>query len=243
MFITHPSSIQQRKVLMIPLNMTYLSGSLLFLVLWLIIFFKRKDLRLIMLVLAIPAIPFGLYTEYFWYTRDWWSPILITNTRVGIEDILYSIAHAGLPATLYLFVTGKCLSSTTVGYKSVATKICILATGVIVVGSAGLYALGLSSFVTTALVGLSIGCWIFSRRSDLFTLSIGSGLLMVCIACVVFTILHVLRPDWIDRFWLNHNLSGIRLFFAPIEDLIWYFAVGVSIGPLVPYLTEQKVSR
>ena len=92
---------------MLPIQFTYLFGASLFLIPWVVIFFLRKDLRPILLFMGLLSIPLSLIAEYYWWTNDWWQPQTITNTRIGIEDMLLSFTSVGVSACLYLALTGK----------------------------------------------------------------------------------------------------------------------------------------
>lgn len=85
---------------MIPQQYAYLVGTLLFFIPWTILFFHRKDLRKEMLVMGGIGAVGMLVTQYFW-TVDWWRPLTITNTRIGIEDALLGFNNAGIAAVLY----------------------------------------------------------------------------------------------------------------------------------------------
>ncbi len=43
----------------------------------------------------------GLMTSYYWWTVDWWRPLNITGTRIGIEDFIIAFTSGGIMATIY----------------------------------------------------------------------------------------------------------------------------------------------
>lgn len=79
---------------MVNYQYSYLIGSLIFLLIWLLMYLWRKNIRkeiwifsLIFGVLAFPA-------NYI-YLQDWWHPLTITRTILGIEDFILGFATGG----------------------------------------------------------------------------------------------------------------------------------------------------
>ena len=92
---------------MLPIKYTYLLGASLFLIPWLIIFWQRKDLRNLLLLVGSLFTILGIIAAYLWWTKDWWRPYTITNTIVGIEDVILGFASSGVCACLYLVLFRK----------------------------------------------------------------------------------------------------------------------------------------
>src|SRR3989344_9364457 len=79
----------------------YLVALTPFCLLWIFIFLKRKDLRKEMLVMSTMIGLMSAATSYYWWTVDWWQPLTITGTRVGIEDFILGFASGGIMVTIY----------------------------------------------------------------------------------------------------------------------------------------------
>ena len=96
---------------MIPLKYTYLIGAVISFVPWLILYMHRKDLRGEMVTMSVLVAAMGLISNYFWWTEDWWRPLTITATRIGIEDIVLGFSTGGIAAVpledlVFYFLSG-----------------------------------------------------------------------------------------------------------------------------------------
>lgn len=79
---------------------TYLILDLCFFIVWLFLFFWRKDTRKEMLVMSCLFGAVGVVTAFV-YTKDWWQPLTIAGTVVGIEDFLFGAMIGGISAVIY----------------------------------------------------------------------------------------------------------------------------------------------
>ena len=61
----------------------YLLGTLGFLLIWIVLFLNRRDLRRKMLTMSLLIAPIGPFSELF-YLRDYWRPQLFNGWAIGI---------------------------------------------------------------------------------------------------------------------------------------------------------------
>src|ERR1051326_3510555 len=86
------------------LHYAYLVGSLLFVPVWRVMYWRSPTSRREMLVMsALFTVSIGVPLEFLLYSRDWWHPVTITGTAIGIEDVIYSIGNGGYLAAVYAF--------------------------------------------------------------------------------------------------------------------------------------------
>jgi hypothetical protein len=83
----------------------YLVGSLLFVPIWALWYWRSPSSRREMLLMSGIFICIGVPSEALLYTRDWWHPATVTGTLIGVEDVLYSIGNGGYMAALYAVIT------------------------------------------------------------------------------------------------------------------------------------------
>ena len=100
----------------------------------------------------------------------------------------------------------------------------------------------LTSFWGTTIAGLMSGLFIIFKRKDLWKSAIISGLLVALLCFPVFWIAEIVSPGYIDKYWLNSYLSGIKIIAAPIEDVIFYFIVGFVGGPFYKFWKGYKIT-
>lgn len=213
---------------------SYLIANIVMLLIWLVLFLFRRDVRREMLFLSFVVGICGLLTEPL-YTVDWWRPLTITNTRVGIEDFLFGFWIGGISAVIYEEVFKKKIYIRKTKRRGHISYILFLFIGLGTIFYASFYMLKLNSFYSSvvALVPLILFVWI--KRNDLIIDSLATGLLVPLLGLLWFWIPEYLTPGWIEKYWLLNNLSGITLMKAPLEDLIWGFLVGAYVGPLYEF--------
>lgn len=225
----------------IPIKYAYLIGALILFVPWLILYFYRKDLRGEMITMSILVAAMGLISNYFWWTEDWWRPLTITATRIGIEDLILGFSHGGVAAVLYEEIFKKRLYR----YKGINHNLGALLI-IIVLFSLTAYFFHLhklSSFVAgTIATTVAAGILIIQRR-DLFYDALLTRISLAIAAIPGFLILEFISPDFIEKTWLWRNLSGIRIAAVPLEDLIFYFLSGLFIAPFYLYWKGEKLRK
>lgn len=85
---------------------SYLIGSLLFILIWLVFFLRRKDTRKEMLIISLLFGIAGLLSQII-YINDWWKPLTITATSIGIEDFLFGFSIGGISSVVYEHLFSK----------------------------------------------------------------------------------------------------------------------------------------
>lgn len=228
---------------------TYLFASSAFFLLWIPIFVLRKDLRRQMLFMSCGTALAGLMLEYFVWTVDWWRPLTITGTRIGIEDIILGVTNGGLAAVLYEAVLGRRtqkLRKDSIVKRFFERRVWLLWIPFLassIVGSVTFWVLGWHSFRATfssCLIGALI---IVLLRNDLLVGAVFGGLAMIFVTIPVYKFMVFFSPGVIERFWLISNLSGIMVGGIPIEDLGFYFAAGAILAPFYEFIFEKKLVK
>jgi len=214
---------------LIPYRFTYLIGSVIFMIPWLILYLLRKDIRAEMLMMSILMAFASFITGYLFWTIDWWQPETITGTKVGIEDLILGFANGGVAAAIYEEIFKKHFSRRRHDKNKIKLVILILFSIIFIFYL--FYIIRLTSFLASAIVMTLFGILILYLRRDLVLDAIVSGLLMAIVSIPVYLILEIVSPGWIDKTWLYSFLSEIKILGIPIEDLIFYFLAGFIAGP------------
>ena len=224
---------------------SYLIADLSLLVLWLLLFFYRKDVRREMLVISTMFGIAGLLSEPI-YTSDWWHPLTITNTRIGIEDFLFGFWIGGVAAVIYEEVFKRRLRPRKAAPKDNARFLrvsIIFSLALAILFFSAFFIFKLNSFYSSliAFIPLTLLIWIW--RKDLIADSFFSGLLISVIGLLWFWIPELLTPGWINTHWYFKTLSGIVILKAPLEDLIWGFSAEAYIGPLYEFWQKDRLTK
>ncbi|HYD35794.1 MAG TPA: lycopene cyclase domain-containing protein [Vitreimonas sp.] len=227
---------------MLPIQYTYLLGSSLFIIPWAIIFLIRKDLRNLLIQLGLIFTPLGLIGEYFWWTQDWWQPITITSTTIGLEDIILGFASSGVLASLYLFIFKKRFTSfkgNQVLNSRVLSLLIIIALNLALFTL--LFQMKVGSFIAT-IISLSFSSVILlSKDKSLVIPAIINGFLSVALVVPIFLAMIAVTPQFIERTWMTEKLIGIYFLGIPLEDCFFYFFSGMLSFCVYPYLHRVKI--
>ena len=225
--------------MVIPDQYAYLASTLLFLVFWLVLYYHRKDLRKEMLFMSISIAVVGIFAEYFWWTVDWWRPITITGTHVGIEDFLLGFTNGGIAGVLFEEVFKKKFYKRKSLEHNFGAFVLILINFLII--AVGFWYFNLSSFWATTFGLFITGSLIIFFRHDLWIDAVISGFLVAILFLPFYSIFIFLSPGIIEKTWLFDHLTGIRITGVPIEDIVFYFLVGFVVGPFYAYWQGERL--
>jgi len=224
---------------MLNFKYAYLIGAIIFLIPWVILFFFRKDYRKEMIFMSLVIGIGSLVTAYLWWTIDWWRPETITNTRVGIEDFLLGFSNGGIAAVLYGAIYKKRLSRLIKKTNDTgAFNICLIFFFII---ASLFWGLNITSFWASTIAMIIVAIYILYTRRDLFLNALVSGILMVIVSLPFYYVFIWLFPGFIHKTWMSQYLSGIIIIGIPLEDLIFYFLFGLTIGPFYEYWQNKRL--
>ena len=196
--------------------------------------------------MLIISIIFGIggVISQFLYLQDWWRPLTITGTAVGIEDFLIGFLIGGLSSVVYSVLFNKKVKIKKVKkVKEQKRNIhFIIIFGLLLFTFVfSFFLLRLNSFFATVFAFLIPTIVIYSKRKDLIKNSILSGLATLIISIIVYYFLDFITPGFFDKFWFFENIGHIFVIGIPLEEIIWFFLAGAFIGPLYEYWKEGKL--
>lgn len=224
----------------IPSEFVYLFATIPFCLIWVSIFLIRKDLRKGMLLMSLMIGFLSVITSYYWWTIDWWRPLTITGTRVGIEDFISGFTSGGIMATIYEVVFKRGLYKRKLHHhvSGALTILFLLSQTTTLL----FYEIGFTSFwsATTAML-LTASVVIFIRK-DLVLSSFLSGMLMMVISIPPYLMIMLVSPQWIDNTYLP-GISGVRPLGIPIEELVFWFLSGLVFGPFYEYWQGERLKK
>lgn len=223
---------------MIPHQFGYLFGDLALAVIWLILFFMRKDLRSEMVFASVLLGVLNIPTSYLWWTVDWWRPLTVTGTLIGIEDVLLGVTGGGIAAVVYEELIGK-------RYRKSKKKLhqpgflSIFSIGILVIGCS-IWIFHLGSPVSSSLGMIVSAVVMLYYRPDLLPNALFSGILLEILSLPFYSVVIYLSPGWVDITYLK-TLSGFRVMGIPIEEIIFWFLLGFVMGPMYEYWKGEKL--
>lgn len=220
----------------------YLIWTAIFLIVWLALFYVRKDTRNEMIVISGM---FGLGGVAAEKTNiiDWWQPLTITGTRIGIEDFVIGFAIGGVAAVVYeVFYHQRFIQGRSRAIKRTDSGFFLLLFPLLYLTF--FYLLELGSFYSVLAACLICIGYLFLTRKDLVVDSLMSGLLMLFIGFAIYALLFLVHPTYIQDFWYLPDVWYAKLILGiPIAEYAWYFFIGAYIGPLYEFLLHKKLTR
>jgi hypothetical protein len=224
---------------MIPLRFGYLILVIVGMIFWTTFFILRKDLRKTMVLTGIFYGVLSLVTAQIWWTVDWWHPLTLTGTRVGIEDFFTGFGAGGVMMVIYQVFFSKKITFPKLKTYPIARilfSVIVLLTIEVLI-----YYAGLTSFESFTLMVWLGTIFMWTTRRDLIVPSIWSGVLtMICILPAYYvTILTV--PGWVSAtYYFNHLPTSMLITGIPIVELIFWLTAGSFIGILGAFTRSGK---
>ena len=222
---------------------TYIIGNLILILLWLALFWWRKDVRKEMLVVSPFFGIIGLLTEYY-YIKDWWKPLTITGTAIGIEDFIFGFGIGGVAAVIYEEIFKKKIRVRKISKikdkeRNLNFAVLIGLMAVIFVGT--IHLLDFNTFKASVITILFPILVIYIKRKDLIDDSLATAVIVTLLSILGYALLNIISPGFIEEFWLFENIGKIIILGTPLEEIIWFFLIGALIGPLYEYWKEGKL--
>ncbi|MEK7116961.1 MAG: lycopene cyclase domain-containing protein [Patescibacteria group bacterium] len=231
----------------IPFRFAYITLTIPFLIIWLILFFVRKDtrkeqLRMSYIVAIIGPISELIYFKDYWFPQSVF-PIFINKFPLMIEDILFGFAIGGIAAVIYEVIFRKQLSKFSVHSKYTIKSIYIVLTFALVL--IGLIKFGVNSIYASAIAFFVSALILLILRHDLFVNAVGSGVgvMLVMFACYffLFNILASNTEELLKQGWIIRNsILDMRIANIPLTEMVWGFTWGFLAGPWYEFANRKK---
>lgn len=216
--------------------------AILFLSVWLVLFFARKNVRREMLLISLPGSFFGPLTDFF-YFKDWWHPFTFSGSFLSVEALVTGFGIGGVAAVVYEVVFREKINqrnvTITIPHLLKVVKVFIV---LFFVFALSFYVVG-NSFYATDVTFLVLIIFELYRRPDLIKDSLYSGFLLVAVAVGVYATLNLIIPGWVDSIWVFKNTPKVYFLSLPIDYLVWYFLAGAGVGPLVEFIFRSKLQK
>jgi Lycopene cyclase len=217
----------------------YLGYSLIFLLVWIVLYILRPDLRRRMLLFSLIITPLGPLSE-FWFLRDYWGRPTITGTPAGIEDAIFAFAIGGIAYGIYKVFFKMSLPEGQEGPRRgwlVAAFFVIILIPLLLLTDL----LGVNSIFSSTLSLFLIAVLIWILRPDLLKPSLVSGLLVVILFFLVYKAMQVIFPGAIEYWCMGCNPTGLRISGINVEELLWDFCWGLAGSVMVEAITGQRL--
>jgi hypothetical protein len=208
----------------------YLTGSFIFLIIWLVLYTLRRDLRKDMLFGSLLSMPLAI-TEFI-FVPGYWNPQVVLKipfltSFIDLESFIFSFAVGGIAAILYEFVLKKRLVRARENREITkrhfyALSLCLIVSFIL------FFAILRVPLIYSGIISLFAGSLVVAfNRKDLFKEMIIGGCLFLVVYFIIFIcILNFIYPNWIITEWNLNNLLGVFIFGIPIEELLYALSFG-----------------
>jgi hypothetical protein len=219
-------------------ELSYLTYSLIFLIVWGILFAIRKDIRGKILLASLVVTPMGPISE-IWFLRDYWQRPTITGYAISIEDAIFAFAIGGIGFSIYKIMFNVIVvPSQTCPQR----KWLILLFPAIVLAYMVFFTnwLRINSIFSSSFAFVTFVALVWWLRPDLIKPSVITGILLLLLFLAIYQIMQVLFPGVLLKWCLGCNPSGVRILGVNIEELLWDFSWGL-VGGIAYEATTGKV--
>jgi len=205
---------------------SYLVGVLIFWAAWLACFAAGKAYRQEMRWGTLIASPMALTSILF--VPQYWTPASLFNLdqkiRVGIEDFLWAAAVGGMAS-----VAGEILVKEKLAAIRRSRHKRHYAPFILIVVLFVALEFWRNNTMDNTIISFAVGALILAYlRSDLIPLMLTSTASFTVLYFVLFLLVLVLYPQFVERFYNLPNLVGIYVHGVPIEEIL-FAATGGAI--------------
>jgi len=212
-------------------SLAHIIFALVYTLIWIAIFFARKDLRRKIVQASILGGILLMVIEPFWALKDYWHPpYILGKDGFFVEDFIFGFLMGGIGISIYDVVFSKRNEKTEPRRAKISIFLMIASILSMPVFCNGL---GINSIFVSSFYALIISAIIVYIRRDLLIPSIISGLLMLALIIPTYAFLfNVISTDYWDKYWFLANTKyDVRILgHIPLTELLWYFSWGCVAG-------------
>lgn len=221
---------------------TYLISLLPLFVLWFRLYTWRKDMRREMLLMSVLLAFLSVITSYYWWSVDWWRPMTVTGTRVGVEDFLLGFGSGGIMAVVYEVIAGRrCSKRRARSHGWYGFFVVLLFLGCLTAWL--FYGVGLTSFYASTIALLVVAAVMYFIRRDLVVNGLITGLCALLLSVLCYATILLISPGWVDATYRFSTLSGARIIGVPLEEFVFWFFAGLVFGPFYEFWKGIRLRR
>jgi len=225
----------------VDIKYSYLGYSLIFLVIWVIFYLLRPDLRRPMLIFSLLITPLGPFSEV-WFLKDYWRRPTITGYPISVEDAIFAFASAGIVYGIYkIFFRMNVVQGDEASGRAWLVIAYILLTVLPLLIFTDL--LHVNSIFSSALSFFLIAILIWVLRPNLRKPSLLSGVLILILFFLVYKVMQVMFPGAIEYWCTGCNPLGVRISGINLEELVWDFSWGLAGSIMVEALMGEKLQK
>jgi hypothetical protein len=216
---------------------------------WFTLYHLLPDSRTAMLWTGLVAAPAGPITEY-WHHLDYWRPIYLVEFKIGgwcfgLEDGIVAFALTGIAAGLYEHLCCR-RGFASSGPASLKTLTRLSGWGFLAwfLWLVFMRVLGMNSTNAISFTMMVLSLAMVREYRNLLPTLLSVALLFGVGSWFMYAgFLIPIFPGLIQNSWNLQALSGVMLTGVPLEEILWFTAVGSFAGPAYRVSSMKSVSR
>lgn len=218
----------------------YLVGNLLLAIIWLAIFFIRKDLRREQMISGLVAAIAAPLTDYLVFYKDYWRPeyslgLNVNGVQLGIESPLFGFLIGGISTVIYeAFTRRKAI------FSKPRNKLALAVIVVNILGTFFLTSLGLNSIWASVTMLVMESIYMIYVDRDLINDMFWSPIILIIIIITLYSLWFWIYPDAYHKFWVTEKMTGILLGRIPLEEIFWFFSAALFFGILYEFWRNAR---
>lgn len=181
---------------------------------------------------------FGPIQE-LWYTEDYWHPEYI-GPWPWIEDIIFGFAIAGIAAAIYEIVLARWVREQ---YAEKPHPLLTASLFLIAGFGSGIFFPIMNSIYSAMAAFIIVWLVIMALRRDLFFPALASGTFLMLLAFIGYQLVFVRSPGVVQSWWDLDRISGVLLLGIPLEEYLWFFFMGLALGPLYEFFRGIRFTK
>lgn len=220
-------------------------ASLGLLIVWLIIFILKRNVRKEMFWVSLLTAPFGLTEPLF--VPEYWSPPSLFNlaakTGFDIESLIFSFAVGGIGAILYELIAKikrQKISKHEKHKKRHRFHLLALFSPVLVFLPLQLFT-KLNPIYSASIAMFIGGIAAILCRADLKKKIWIGGISFLAIYFAFFLLFNLAYPGLVQEVWNLSAISGILILGVPLEELMFAFTFGMLWSSAYEHIMWYKV--
>ncbi len=88
-------------------NYVYLTGAVIILPIWLVLFFIRNDDRKSMVLVGLYVVILAILLEFIWFLKDYWYPLKYISISVFLyQETIFAFLLGGIASSIYIIFKG-----------------------------------------------------------------------------------------------------------------------------------------
>jgi len=216
----------------------YLFSSILLITVFSVIFILAKRFRKVMVIGGIASALYSLSAVFF--VPDYWRPVLVIRSAVGLEDLLFSFANGGIVCFLALWpvrkrmqlrYTWRGLHKQYWTWTLFGMILCYL-----------LHKAGVQVMTGCLIAIFVLGLILLVRRVQFWPLCLAGACGFTCLYTGVLGIVHLWFPSFHTQ-WTLENLWGYRFLSFPLEEYAWAFGFGAVFPMIMAFALELTLTN